>query len=119
MIRANAIGPYLLTERLTARQYWDFLENDTLVLQVLPLAVRQLWCQHTPGAVRYGEDVQKCLNGTYLGVEELTLLHLSMDLTPTKMFMWRLRNRHVYSVTSRTVENSVTRIQAAVTSVGV
>jgi hypothetical protein len=118
-IRAKAVGPYLLPERLTARQFWDFLENDTLGLQVLPLAVRQIWRQHAAGPVHYGEDVQNCPNRTYLGVEELTVLRLSIDLTPTKMFMFRLRNRHVYSVASRTVENSVTRLQAAVTSVGI
>ena len=88
-------------------------------LQALPLSVRQIWCQHAAGPVHYGEDVQKCLNRTYLGVEELTLLRLSMDLTPTKMFMCRLRNRHVYSVPSRTVKNSVTRLEAAVTYVEV
>jgi hypothetical protein len=70
-IRNNAVGPYLLPERLTARQYWDFLESDILGLQVLPLAVRQIWCQHAAGTLLYGEDVQKCLNRTYLCVEEL------------------------------------------------
>ena len=119
MIRANAVGPYLLPERLTAPQYWDFLVNDILRLQVLLLAVRQIWYQYVAGSVHYGEDVQKCLNRTYLGVQKLTLLRLSMDLTPIKMFMCRLRNRDVYSVPSRTVENSVTRFQAAVISVGI
>jgi hypothetical protein len=52
-------------------------------------------------------------------MEELALLRLSMDPTSTKMFMCRLRNRYVYSVPSRTTENSVARLQAAVTSVGV
>jgi hypothetical protein len=118
MIRANAVSPYLLTEWLTARQYWDFLENDILGLQVL-LAVRQIWYQYAAGPVHYGEDIQKFLNRTYLGLQKLTLLRLSMHLTPTKIFMCRLRNRHFYSVPSRTVENSVTRFQAAVTSVGV
>jgi hypothetical protein len=40
-----------------------------------------------------------------------------MDLTSIKVFMGRLRNGHVYSVSSTAIENSVARLQAVVTSV--
>lgn len=52
-------------------------------------------------------------------MEVLARPRLPMDLTPIKMFMCRLRNGHVYSVTSCAIEDSVARLQAAVTCVDV
>jgi hypothetical protein len=51
------VGPYLLSDLLTAQRYRDFLETVLPgLLEDVPLAVRQrLWFQHEGAPARYGE----------------------------------------------------------------
>jgi hypothetical protein len=61
------VGSYLLSDRLTARQYHDFLETDLLwLLEDVSLAVRQRF-QHDGALAHYGQDVWQWMNATYPG----------------------------------------------------
>jgi hypothetical protein len=89
----NAVGHYLLPDRLTAQRYRDFLETVLPgLLEDVPLAVRQkLWFQHDAAPAHYVEDVWQWFNSTCPGkwIERGGLIPWpprSPDLTPMDFF---------------------------------
>jgi hypothetical protein len=91
------VGPCLLSERLTAQRYREFLETVLPgLLEDVPLAVRQrLWFQHDGARAHYGEDVRQWLNATYPGRwigrgGPIAWPPRSSDLTPMDFFFFFL-----------------------------
>jgi hypothetical protein len=118
------VGPYLLPGRLTAQRYRDFLKTVLPgLLEDVPLTVRQrLWFQHDGAPAHYREDVRQCLNATYPGrwiegAAPIAWPLWSPDPTPMDFFLWGHLKEQVYTVPSRTIEDLVARLQAAVTTV--
>jgi hypothetical protein len=99
--------------------------NDIVVLEEVPLAVRQrLWFLHDGAPAHLGEDVQQWVDVIYprrwtrhRGPN--AWLPLSLDVTPMDFVcVWGGHLKEdVYAVLPRTIEDLVARFQAAVTTV--